>query len=225
MSISIFEVTGPVMVGPSSSHTAGAAKLSRMAAMIVGEPFYRVEFGLYGSFAKTYRGHGTDLALVAGVLGIKESDERLAHSFDIAKEKGLQYSFKNVELKDVGENTAQMRFFLKSGMIREIIGSSLGGGRICICRIDGFETEIYCEKPSVMILHRDQKGMLSRITAEMAKRDLNIAILRCTRLQKGDMACTIIESDEVIPMSIKQSLEEIQGIRSVCVISPEEVEE
>lgn len=222
MGISIFEVTGPVMVGPSSSHTAGAARLSRMAALIVGEPFHKVEFGLYGSFAKTYRGHGTDLALVAGVLGIGESDESLADSFHIAEEKGLEYSFETVELKDVRENTAQMRFYLDSGKVREITGSSLGGGRICICRVDGFETELYCEKPTVMILHRDQKGMLSRITAEMAKKDLNIAILRCTRKEKGDVACTIIESDESIPHGIKNCLEDIQGVLSVCIVTAEE---
>lgn len=219
MPISLFDVTGPVMIGPSSSHTAGAAKLGRIASLIAEGSFHKVEFLLHGSFAKTYRGHGTDLALVAGILGMSESDENLPRSFELAKEAGISYSFGTVELSGVGENTALIRFYLDNGRVREIVGSSLGGGRICIVRVDGFETELYCECPTLMVIHQDKPGMLSRITAEMALSRLNIAVLRCTRREKGNLACTVIESDDEIPHRVQDILEKISGIKAVSIIS------
>jgi len=130
MDISIFDVVGPVMIGPSSSHTAGAAALARVGREIVGEPFIHVSFGLHGSFADTGAGHGTDRALVAGALGMRPDDERLRDSFRLAKENGMGYDFHRVELDNVHENTVQMVFTLRSGRKREIIGSSIGGARI-----------------------------------------------------------------------------------------------
>ena len=143
MDISIFEAVGPVMIGPSSSHTAGAAKLARAAITIIDEPISHVSFGLFGSFAKTYKGHGTDLALVAGILGLREDDERLTESFSMAQARNITYDFYETELVDVHENSVLMTFTLADGRIRNIVGSSIGGGQILIRKIDGLPLRIH----------------------------------------------------------------------------------
>lgn len=220
MAISIFEVAGPVMIGPSSSHTAGAARLARMAALLAEGEFRRVEFHLYGSFARTYRGHGTDLALLAGVMGIGEWDERLADAYKIAEERGLSWTFIPEERKSDYENEAQIRFFMTDGRVREIVGSSTGGGRILILGIDGFATELTCENPTAVIMHRDKKGVLSLITAEFAEHDINIALLRSSRSEKGRSACSVIEADGAIPAELRPRLEAIHDVLSVNIIDP-----
>ena len=136
MDLSIFDVVGPVMIGPSSSHTAGAARLAFVARQIAGE-FTRVSFGLHGSFARTYRGHGTDRALVAGALGLSPQDERLRTSFDIAKERGLQYDFYLTELPDAHENSVKMTFTHPDGSTLDVVGASRGGAACCVIEIDG----------------------------------------------------------------------------------------
>ena len=218
MNISLLDVTGPVMIGPSSSHTAGAVALARLAAQWMESPIQQVTFGSSGSFARTYRGHGTDIALVAGVLGMQPSDIRVPQSFEIAEKQGLCYHFFRTDLRDIHENACQLQFTLENGTTREIIGCSIGGGRICIRRIDGFDTELYWEAPTLMVLHRDQKGMLSRITGEIAARNLNIAVLRCSRRARGDIACCVIESDQSIPHEIRTRLQSIPGILSATII-------
>ena len=222
MSISIFDVAGPVMIGPSSSHTAGAARLGRMAALLAGGEFSRVEFGLYGSFAKTHLGHGTDQALVAGVMGYSESDERLPEAFALAKRQNLSFSFYEADLRDAHENSVLITFYRKDGTICQIEGCSIGGGRICIRKIDGFETQMYCDYPSLMVLHRDQRGMLGSITTAMAAQGLNIALMRCTRRSKGDIACCVLESDQSIGENVKRTLEQIEGVIKVSVVDPEQ---
>ena len=129
------------MIGPSSSHTAGAARLARVARSIVGKPYNKVEFYLHGSFAQTYKGHGTDRALVAGALGFNESDDRLCTSFAIADEMGLAYSFQPVELEGAHENTVMMKFYQDDKLLSTITGSSIGGGNIIITNIDGFDIQ------------------------------------------------------------------------------------
>jgi L-serine dehydratase len=220
MSISIFDVAGPVMIGPSSSHTAGAARLGRMAALLAGGEFDSVEFGLYGSFAKTHLGHGTDQALVAGVMGYSESDERLPEAFDLAKSRGLEIRFYETDLRDAHENSVLITFHKKDGTTCQIEGCSIGGGRICIRKIDGFETQMYCDNPSMLVLHRDQRGMLGSITTVMAEHGLNIAVMRCTRRSKGDIACCVLESDQQIDEDIKSELEQIDGVIKVSIVDP-----
>ncbi|MCC8128659.1 MAG: hypothetical protein LIO51_01800 [Clostridiales bacterium] len=127
MIVSMFEVAGPIMVGPSSSHTAGAARLSRLATLFLSQPFTHVSFGLHGSFARTYHGHGTDLALVAGVLGIRQEDEEMKRSFQVAQERGITYDFYPTDLGDAHENSVVMDFTLQDGSHTQIVGSSVGG--------------------------------------------------------------------------------------------------
>lgn len=219
MDISIFDAIGPIMIGPSSSHTAGAERLGRMAAKLVGKPFTHVEFGLHGSFAKTYRGHGTDIALVAGILGLSQDDENLRDAFALAAERGITYHFYEIELEGYHENSVCMTFTTTSGEKREIIGSSIGGGQIKICRVDGFPIEMSLTMTTLLILHRDTKGMLYQITRSLMGHDINIATMRLTRQEKGAMACCVIETDSVIPEEVVLELQELEDIHSVQVIN------
>lgn len=212
------------MIGPSSSHTAGAARISRMARKLVGGDFTEVSFGMHGSFAETGRGHGTDLALVAGVLGMREDDVRLRESFQIAKKRGLQYSFSKVELNDVHENAVCMQFSFPDGRKREIIGCSLGGGRIEIRRIDGFSLSCTLEEPTMIVMHEDRLGMISALASALAEHHINIGLYRSTRAAKGGMVCDIIEADQVIPSSVKERIINIAGVSNVCIINPNEEE-
>lgn len=218
MEISIFEAVGPVMIGPSSSHTAGAARLARMAAELVGQPFTHVEFGLHGSFAKTYKGHGTDVALVAGVLGLREDDERLKEAFHLAAEQGLTYRFYETELSGAHENTVCMTFSMINGKIREVVGSSIGGGQIKICKIDGFPLEMSLNMTTLLVLHRDTKGMVYHIAHSLADHEINIATMRLTRQDKGAMACCVIETDSDIPGEVIAELEGLKDVHTVKVI-------
>ena len=218
MEISIFEAVGPVMIGPSSSHTAGAARLARMAAELVGQPFTHVEFGLLGSFAKTYMGHGTDVALVAGVLKIKEDDELLKDAFRLAAEQGLTYRFYETELSGAHENTVCITFSMANGKIREVVGSSVGGGQIKICKIDGFPLEMSLNMTTLLVLHRDAKGMIYHITHSLADHEINIATMRLTRQDKGAMACCVIETDSDIPDEVIAELEGLKDVHTVKVI-------
>ena len=219
MEISIFEAVGPIMVGPSSSHTAGAARLGRMAAKLVGQPFTHVDFGLHGSFAKTYQGHGTDLALVAGVLGMKQDDERLRYSFDIAKERGITYHFYEIEISGAHENTVCMSFLMQDGTTREIIGSSIGGGQIKICSIDGFPLDMSLNMTTLLVINKDTKGIVYQVTRILAANDINIATMKLTRQEKGATACCVIETDSDIPDSVVRELQDVPAIQTVKVIN------
>ena len=178
MSMSAFEVLGPVMVGPSSSHTAGALRIARVARLLAPQPLERVEFVLYNSFSKTHAGHGTDRALVAGILGLPTDDERVRDSFNLAREAGL--SFQIIEGGDNGAlhpNTVLIRMVPQAGAPVEIAGESVGGGRIRISSIDGVAVSIAGELPTVFVAHRDKPGVLAALTGALSARGLNIATM------------------------------------------------
>lgn len=219
MDVSIFEVVGPIMIGPSSSHTAGAAKLARIARNIVNEPFKKVMFGLHGSFAMTYKGHGTDRALVAGVLGLYEDDEALADSFELANQQGLEYEFDQIKLENVHENTVKISFLLEDGSSYYVIGSSIGGGQIVITNINGFRTEFTAQYSTIVINHYDKKGIISEVSAILSNNYINIATMRLSRNARGEEAFCIIETDDVIPHHVKESMEELENIIQVQVIN------
>jgi len=215
MNISVFEVTGPVMVGPSSSHTAGAARLARVARGITASPFSHVSFGLHGSFAKTYKGHGTDCALVAGALGLREDDERLAYALAIAEERGMTYDFYETELDGMHENSVKITFMLSDGGKSVVIGSSTGGAQIVIRQIDGFDVEFTAQSPTLLIRQQDQKGIISEVTKALADNDLNIGIMRVSRRAKGDDAFCLIETDNAISREV---VEQIRAIPRVVMV-------
>ena len=217
MDLSIFDVVGPVMIGPSSSHTAGAARLAFVARQIAGE-FTRVSFGLHGSFARTYRGHGTDRALVAGALGLSPQDERLRTSFDIAKERGLQYDFYLTELPDAHENSVKMTFTHPDGSTLDVVGASLGGGRILITRIGEYAAEITADAPTLVIAHQDKRGMVSTVTHILASNGLNIGVMRLSRTARGGAACCVIEIDGGLSREVVREISRVPDVISVRAI-------
>lgn len=219
MDVSIFKVAGPVMIGPSSSHTAGAARLGRIARVIAAGPFSRVEFGLHGSFARTYKGHGTDRALVAGVLGFREDDERLADSFALAGEAGISFRFYETELEGMHENSVRITFYMDDGSVSEVIGSSIGGGQIVIRRINGFDTSFSAQMPTLVISQNDRRGVVSAITGILAHNGMNIAVMKLSRNGKGETACCVIETDDEIPAGVLEALRQVENVISVQAIN------
>lgn len=218
MNISIFDVCGPVMIGPSSSHTAGAAKLAKTAALIASKPFNRVLFCLHGSFAKTGDGHGTKEALLAGAMGFDADDERISKAFEIAKHKNLTYEYREIELSECHENTAQITFFHLDNTKTQITGSSIGGGRILITRLDEMPVEITAESPTIIINQQDKTGVVSEISRILAENKINIAVMRVSRVAKGDIANTVIETDNHIPQNAVSALCKASNVLWVKVI-------
>jgi len=219
MTISIFDVIGPVMIGPSSSHTAGAARLARTAAAIVGRPFHGVIFGLHGSFAKTHQGHGTDIALLAGALGIHEDDEKMVHAVDIARRRNLMYTFEEVELNGVHENSVKFTFLCDDGTKHVIIGSSVGGGQIEICKINGFDTEFTANAATLIVRHYDRKGVISKVTAILSEAGINIALMKMSRKSKGEEAFCVIETDDVLGSDVVEKIEHVDAVIHVQALN------
>lgn len=219
MDISVFKAVGPVMIGPSSSHTAGAARLSRIARLIVAEPFGHVSFGLHGSFAKTYRGHGTDRALVAGALGLSEDDERIADAFALAEAAGLGWDFYAVELQNVHENSVKMTFSMKDGGTQEVIGSSIGGGQILICGINGFPTDLSAQSSTLVISQNDRRGVISDVSRVLAEGGLNIGAMKVSRVARGETAFCIIETDGPIDGAVVGRLCGVNNVLSVRALN------
>lgn len=218
MYVSLIDVIGPVMIGPSSSHTAGAAKLARAARAIVEKTYNHVIFSLGGSFASTYKGHFTDYALVAGALGMREDDENISESFRIAKERNLSFSFQTDDISSEYDNSVRFSYTLEDGSEYCIEGASLGGGRILITNINGLPCEIGAELPTVIVRQRDVKGVVRDISAVLTAENINIASMRVNRTGRGDLAFCTIECDQKIPPSTLKTLERTENILSVVLV-------
>lgn len=214
-SYSVFDILGPIMIGPSSSHTAGAARLGKVARMIAGENIKKVIFYLHGSFAKTYRGHGTDRALVGGILGFDTDDPRIRNSFEIAKKEGVEFEFIEADLGDVHPNTVKMKIEMKDGNIQEVMGSSIGGGSIVITKIDGLDLEFTGNYPTLITKHKDRPGIIAEVSNILKDYNVNIAFMRVFRQNRGDLASMILETDEVIP---KEAIERVKNIKDIYVV-------
>jgi L-serine dehydratase len=196
MPYSAFDIIGPSMVGPSSSHTAGAAKIGRMARELLGEEPRRAVIELHGSFAATGKGHATDRALVAGILGMAPDDERLKDSLEIAKQAGLEVEFREVDLGEESHpNAARITLTSESDHSVCVTGWSVGGGSILIREIDGFDTRFSGELDTLVLWHKDQTGYLAKVTTLFDCAGVNIATIRLSRAARGAAALTTIESD------------------------------
>lgn len=215
---STFDILGPIMIGPSSSHTAGAVRLGKISKQIAGQGFYEVEFILHGSFAMTYKGHGTDRALIAGILGMNPDDERIVHSFDIAKENNINIVFSASDLGYQHPNTVKILFKYEDKEDFYVIGSSIGGGNIIITNINGNELEMNGNKPTVLLKYLDRKGVISEISSILAKDQLNIATMKVTR--DKDIATMVCELDDNINSSIVDKISTIDKILYVKSINP-----
>ena len=182
----IFDIIGPVMVGPSSSHTAGAVRIGYIAGKLMGEPIAKAEILLYGSFLATGKGHGTRKALVAGLLGMKPDDMRIPDSFEIAKEHGIEVAFGESALRDAHPNTAQIFLTSVTGKKLEVVGESLGGSRINIAQIDGISTNFSGDYPTLVVHNMDQPGHVAEVTSMLAHKSVNIASpCSCTGLAEA----------------------------------------
>lgn len=216
--VGIFDVIGPVMVGPSSSHTAGAARLGNIASRICGKDLYKVDFYLHGSFAKTYEGHGTGKALLGGILGMLPSDERIRDSEIIAKEKGLEYAFHPTDLGDVHPNTVKIIMYTNDGNLCEVIGSSVGGGNILITSINGMDMQFSAGYPTIITKHIDKPGIVAQVTSILSNHNINIAFLKVFRKSRGSEASMVIETDQKIDTVIIKELENMSGIKKVIFV-------
>lgn len=219
--ISVFDVLGPNMIGPSSSHTAGAEIIAFLAQKMITPPLVRVSFTLYGSFAKTYHGHGTDRALLGGIMGFSADDTRIRDSFDIAAKRGLAYSFTPNETEtDIHPNTVDIRMENAEGQVMTVRGESLGGGKVRIVRINGVKVDFSGEYNALIVVQQDKPGVVAHITNVLSEHGVNIAFMRLFREAKGHTAYTIVESDERLPEGVSELLRQNPNITDVMVVQP-----
>ena len=217
--ISVFDVLGPNMIGPCSSHTAGAAIIAFLAQKMISPPLVKVDFTLYGSFAKTYKGHGTDRALLGGIMGFSADDTRIRDSFRIAEERGLEFSFTpNEEETEVYPNTVDISMENEAGRKMVIRGESLGGGKVRIVRINQVKVEFTGEYSAVIVIHQDKPGVAAHITKCLSDMNINIAFMRLFRKEKGAVAYTIVESDERLPREIGEKIRENANVHEVMIV-------
>lgn len=220
--MNLFDILGPVMVGPSSSHTAGAVRIGRMARRLLGEGTPKVaRIALSGSFAATGQGHGTDRALVAGLLGMHTDDERIPESFSVAEKKGMGYAFSRVNLPGEHPNTAKIELTGKSGKTLSMIASSLGGGRIVVVEMNGLRVSFSGDLPTLIVQNRDQPGHVRDVSDVLARTGVNIATLHLYRDYPGGSAVMIIETDKTVSGESLETIKEIRGVTGVTFVSAE----
>lgn len=216
--IGTFDILGPNMIGPSSSHTAGALRIAFIAGKMADKPV-SVKFVLYGSFARTYHGHGTDRALVGGILGYHPDDERIRDSFEHAKEAGLEFSFEeNFTDKEIYPNTVDIYVTNKAGSEMSLRGKSIGGGNAVITRLNGVDVELTGNYSTLIVEHIDKKGILSFVTTVLSAYDLNIGSLRLYRESKGKMAYAIIEVDTNVSEQVVNALRGVDAVQDVLLV-------
>ena len=223
--INIFDMMGPVMVGPSSSHTAGAARIGNMGRTLLGEAVARADIGLYGSFAETGYGHGTDRALLAGLLGMKPDDLRIPNAYEEANRAGMAYSFRTVELRDAHPNTALLELTGKSGKQLTLQASSIGGGAIVVNKIDGIDVNFTGDFNTLIVRNQDESGSVAAITSILSQVHINVANMSVNRHRRGGDALMVIETDQHIKPRQVEFLSELPGILSVTYYDKEDDED
>lgn len=223
--INIFDMMGPVMIGPSSSHTAGAARIGNMGRTLLGEEVARADIGLYGSFAETGFGHGTDRALLAGLLGMKPDDLRIPNAYEEANRAGMAYSFRTVELRDAHPNTALLELTGKSGKKLTLQASSIGGGAIVVNKIDGIDVNFTGDFNTLIVRNQDESGSVAAITSILSQVHINVANMSVNRHRRGGDALMVIETDQHIKPRQVEFLSELPGILSVTYYDKEDDED
>lgn len=217
--IGIFDVLGPIMIGPSSSHTAGAARLGKIARTIVNKPIKDVTFLLHGSFKETYKGHGTDRALVAGILGMMPDDERLRDALLIAEKEGLEVHFLPADLGQVHPNTVKILMTDCDDINWEVLGSSIGGGLVEIYEINGNKVKITGEYPTIITCHDDIPGTVSKVSTLFYDNDINLAHMTLVRSQKGKDATMTFEVDNNVSEELIAAIKAVEGVNRVILIN------
>lgn len=214
----LFDVIGPVMVGPSSSHTAGAARIGKITRRLLGCRPVCAKIGLYGSFQKTYLGHGTDKALIGGLLGMNVDDLRLRNSLEIARQEGLEYSFYPAELHHAHPNTVIMDVDGEDGRHLTVQASSVGGGEIRVNAIDGLEAGFSGHENTIVLTYADTRGMIAAISKQVSEAHLNIATMRVFRDTQGGKAIMALELDGEAPDELLQALAQLRDVYRVAYL-------
>jgi L-serine dehydratase len=213
--ISAFDIIGPIMVGPSSSHTAGAVRLGQVARAILGGQPKEAVIGLHGSFAQTGKGHGTDRGIVAGLLGMAADDPRLRQSLELAEAAGMRLRFEEVDLgEDTHPNTARLTLKDDQHTVT-VTGCSVGGGLVEITEVDGYEVNFGCEYDTLLVVAEDRPGTINAVTGWLARQGINIAFLRVERQKRGGDAIMIVETDVIVDPQILEAFEDYPWVRWV----------
>lgn len=213
-----FDIVGPVMIGPSSSHTAGAVRIGKYASTILGEKPIEAHIYFSGSFAKTYKGHGTDKAIIAGILGMDTDDARIRNSIEIAKERKMEFVFHETEIDDSHPNTALVEITGESGKMISVQGASVGGGNILITKIGDTEVSINGKATTIIVHHMDVPGMISDVTNILARRGVNIGRFELRRSRKGGIAVMIIEIDGDISESVNEAIKNFPNVTGSTIL-------
>lgn len=220
MAMNVFDIVGPVMVGPSSSHTAGAARIGLVARALLGGEPVKADILLHGSFAKTWRGHGTDKALVAGILGLAPQDERLRESLTLAEAVGLAVTLREGELENAHPNTALVTLTDADGRTVSVQGASVGGGNILITKVNGMEVAVTGQYTALIVLHRDAPGTIAAVTEELGAHGVNICSFRLSRSEKGGAAVMTIEMDGSPEASLNDRVAGLPNVVSSTMLRP-----
>lgn len=216
--ISVFDVIGPIMIGPSSSHTAGALRISQVAYKIFKDEIKEAKFTLYGSFSQTYKGHGTDRALIGGILGFDTENEKIKNSFELANEKGISVKFEIGEMDpDMHPNTVEIDLKGEQKTL-SIMGESIGGGAIIIKKINGIDVKFTGEYTTVIVQQTDKPGVAAHITKVLTEQGINIAFMSIFRESMGEKAFTILELDEKIKPDLLDGLKNSPNINDVFLV-------
>lgn len=223
--MNLFDIIGPVMVGPSSSHTAGAVKIGNISRKLLGETPKEAKIYFHGSFLATGKGHGTDKALLAGLLGLPVDDPDIPRSFVLARERGLDFSYEGIDLGDVHPNSVKLVLTGKKGKQLEIIAASIGGGRVQITEIDGLSANFCGDYPTLIVHNLDQPGHVTEVTSMLARESINIAAMQLYRSKRGGNAVMVIECDQEVPKDAIEGLLRLPGIMKVTYLSLEEIED
>jgi L-serine dehydratase len=210
----IFDIIGPVMIGPSSSHTAGAARIGRVARTLFGQKPETAHIYFYGSFAKTFKGHGTDVAIVGGILDFDTSDNRITESITTAKQQGINIVFHEEEAITDHPNTAKIVLQKGEGQL-ELVGISIGGGKIEIIELNGFELRLSGNHPAILVVHNDRYGVIASVSNVLAKYEINIGHMEVSRKEIGKEALMVIEVDQNVEDPLLSELESLANIVKV----------
>ncbi|MDL4840023.1 L-serine ammonia-lyase, iron-sulfur-dependent subunit beta [Aquibacillus rhizosphaerae] len=214
---SVFDIIGPVMIGPSSSHTAGAARIGKSARTLFGRQPQWVEVYFYGSFAKTYKGHGTDVAIIGGILDYSTDDTRITNSLETAKDKGIKVHFYQDEGATDHPNTARLKMGDERGDL-ELVGISIGGGKVEITELNGFDLHLSGNHPAILVMHNDRFGAIASVAQILAKYKINIGRMEVSRKDVGKEALMVIEVDQNIDESLEKELMHANHILQVAKI-------
>ena len=219
--MNIFDIIGPVMIGPSSSHTAGAVRIGRVANKLINDrKLTRVEITLSGSFAQTYKGHGTDRALLAGIMGYHSYSAEIRDALEIAKSRGIDYTFLKEEIRGAHPNTALIRYFTEDGDEGTVQGASVGGGNILVNRINGMDVHFTGDNNTIIVMHQDKPGVIAAVTRVMhwEYAELNISSFFLSRESRGGKSIMTIEVDSMPPEGMTAKIREIENVYNAILV-------